>query len=239
MSRVFRTQSHPRRALSPVSRLKTGDKAASLPDPATLVSRAKEEAESILAQAKQEAAALLDEARAQRDSLVAEAREAGREEGRRDGHAAGLLEAESLIKEAADALSAARGAYAEMLKESEPKLLALAVEVSRRVVTDSFSADQSLALELIRKGLGALKDEREFSLRVDPALVTLIEGEKDALSREFGARSIEVIGDPDICGGAVIMTPHGYVDVTVESQIRNISTALAEARKKAMGLEPQ
>lgn len=244
MSRVFRAQSPAQRPLCPAVRRKEREaqpqaQVARLPDPAVIVAKAREEADAILADAKEQAAALIEQAEAERDRIAAEARAAGRNDGYIDGHAKGLAEAESLINEAQEALLSARAAYAQMLKDAEPKLLALVMEVSRRVVNEAFSADPDLCIDLVRKGLEALKDEREFSLRVDPSIVSLIEGEKEGLAREYGARSIDVVADPEVTGGAVIRTPHGYVDVTIESQIRNISMALAEARKKAMGIELQ
>lgn len=239
MSRVFRAQSRPQRALPAVSKARVPAEVPSLPDPAALVAAAKEEAETVVASAIEEAAALVERSRAEAERVATEAREAGHNDGYLDGHAKGLAEAESLAKEARLALETARTAYSGMLKEAEPRLLALVMEVSRRVVTDSFAADSQMVLDLIRKGLDALRDEREFSLRVDPALVALIEGQAEVLGKEYGAKSIDVVGDPDVSGGAVILTPHGYVDVTIESQIRNISLALAEARKRAMGTELQ
>jgi flagellar assembly protein FliH len=240
LSRVFRTRSRLQRALPPPPvQPKIEEDPVQLPDLEAMAAEAKREAEALLAKAKEEAESLLQEALARREDVLAEAREAGRDEGYAEGHSKGLSEAEGIIREAEEVLESARGAYKAMLAEVEPKLLALAIEVARRVVNDSFEADSTVVLELIRKGLASVRDEREFQLRVDPSLVALVEGEKEALCQEVGAKSIEVVGDAEVSGGAVVRTPHGFVDVTIESQIRNVAHALAEARKKVIGAETQ
>lgn len=239
MSRVFRSQPAPLRRIKPAQAAMEPRKAEVLPDPREIVAEAREEAEAILEEARRQAQSIVEEARAESERIAEAAREAGRNDGYVDGHEKGLAEAQHLVDEAQAALQAARDAYGEMLAESEPRLLALVVEVGRKVLGDAFAQDPGVILGLIRKGIAALRDEREFSVRVPPELVSLVEGETPVLRREYGARSIDVVGDPEVTGGAIVLTPHGFVDVTIESQIRAIATALAEARKKALGIEVQ
>jgi flagellar assembly protein FliH len=237
LSRVFRSQ--PIRIRRPVPKPVEIEARIEqrLPDPAEILDAARKEAQAILDEAREEAEALIGRARDEAGKIANEAREAGRNRGYSDGHAEGLAEAQKLVEEAGAALEAAREAYSRMLADSEPRLLALVIEISRKVLGDAFEADPKVVLDLIRQGLTALRDEREFSLKVPPELVSLVEGEVPTLKREFGARSMEVVGDPEIAGGAIVSTPHGYVDVTIESQIRSIAIALAEARKKVLGVE--
>jgi|LSQX01.2.fsa_nt_gb flagellar assembly protein FliH len=237
LSRVFRSQ--PIRIRRPVPKPVEIEARIEqrLPDPAEILDAARKEAQAILDEAREEAEALISRARDEAGKIANEAREAGRNRGYSDGHAEGLAEAQKLVEEAGAALEAAREAYSRMLADSEPRLLALVIEISRKVLGDAFEADPKVVLDLIRQGLTALRDEREFSLKVPPELVSLVEGEVPTLKREFGARSMEVVGDPEIAGGAIVSTPHGYVDVTIESQIRSIAIALAEARKKVLGVE--
>jgi len=208
-----------------------------LPDPAEVLEKARQEAQAILEEAREEAEALVSRAREEAGEIAAKAREAGRNEGYYEGRDEGLAEAQKIVNEAKAALQAARDAYSQMLVDSEPRLLALVIEISRKVLGDAFGADPKVIIGLIRQGLAALKDEREFSLKVPPELVSLVEGQVPTLRREFGARSMDVVGDPEVAGGAIVSTPHGYVDVTIESQIRSIAIALAEARKKVLGVE--
>lgn len=76
----------------------------------------------------------------------------------------------------------------------------------------------------------ALGDERRLLLRVNPKLLAFVEGTKQGLEREFGVEITEVIGDPSISAGAVVETPSGQLDATIETQIENLAKAIGEAR---------
>ncbi len=141
------------------------------------------------------------------------------------------------MKQAEETLELATDAFQAMLTESEPKLLALALATARRVSSDALRSDPDVVLDLIRKGMDALRDEREFSLRVDPKLLSIVEGAREDLGKEFGARSLEVLGDSTVEDGSLVRTPHGFVEATIGAQIENLASALAEARKRAVGEE--
>lgn len=201
-------------------------------DPAAVLEEAQIRAKEIVADAQAEASALAGRAAAEAQKCRQDAISAGREEGYRAGYEAATQETSSLIAEAREALAAAREAFSEMAATAEPRMLALALDSAKRITSEALSVNPEIVLDLIRKGMSAMKDEREFSLRVDPDLVALVEGSADGLGKEFAARSVEVVPDDSAKGGAIVRTPHGFVDVTLESQIRNISLALAEARKR-------
>lgn len=233
MSRVFRSlQKAPRTVQGSRARGRPGDPAR---DPVLLLKELERKASETLAAAREEASSLVERAIAEAAGIRGQAAESGLKEGYEDGYEAGLRQTQELVGQAESALDAARGAYRSMLREAEPKLIALALDTAKRVAADSIRTEPHVLLDMVRRGLDALKDEREFSLRVDPELVAVVDGARDDLGREYAARSIEVVPDDDVKDGAVIRTPHGFVDVTLESQIRNISIALAEARKRAVG----
>jgi flagellar assembly protein FliH len=190
-----------------------------------------------LTSAREEAAEILEAARAESAALRERAAEEGYKDGLDKGYEEALAKVEGLISQAEATLQLAGQAYDSMLQEAEPRVLALALSTAKRIASDSLRCEPEVALDLIRKGMTALRDEREFSLHCDPALVSILEGAKDDLGREFGARSIEVMPDSSACDGARVVTPHGFVDVTVASQLKNLTLALAEARKRTVGGE--
>ncbi len=148
MSRVFRSQPAPLRRIKPAQAAMEPRKAEVLPDPREIVAEAREEAEAILEEARRQAQSIVEEARAESERIAEAAREAGRNDGYVDGHEKGLAEAQHLVDEAQAALQAARDAYGEMLAESEPRLLALVVEVGRKVLGDAFAQDPGVILGL-------------------------------------------------------------------------------------------
>ncbi len=231
LSRVFRAQTKAPRA---VQVAKTHDPAEQA-DPAFVLQDAERRAGEALAAAREEAAALVQAATAEVATMREQLAESAYREGFEKGYQAGYQQAAEVIGQAEAVLAEARQAFDAMVKQSEPKMLGLALDTARRIASDALKSDPDVVLEMVRRGMSALRDEREFSLHVDPELVSIVEGERDDLGRQFGAKSLEVVADESAAGGAIVRTPHGFVDVTIESQIRNLSVALAEARKRAVG----
>ncbi len=228
MSRVFRSQQRTPRTVQ-VSRAR-GRPEDAITDPVLFLKEIERKASETLASAREEASSLVEAATAESAGIRSRAAESGSKEGYEEG----LRQAQEILDQAQSALDAARGAFEAMLKEAEPKILALAMDTAKRIAADAIRTEPGVLLDMVRRGLDAVKDEREFSLRVDPELVALVDGARDDLGREYAARTIEVVPDERVKDGAVIRTPHGFVDVTVESQIKNISVALVEARKRAV-----
>jgi len=191
-----------------------------------IVKSAEAEASQILSKAKEAAEKASFEAR--RDGF-----QDGYREGYREGLESGLKDAEKYLEEAKKALGAAKESFEAILEEREPELLALSLEVAKRIVGDALREDPELILGMLRRGIEALGDEREYSIRVDPHLVAFLAGQKEELVKQYNAKSLEIMGDPSVGEGLIIETPHGTVDARVLSQIENIASAIKEARKKS------
>lgn len=196
---------------------------------------AKRAASDIIESARREAQNILESAAREREEVFQRARREGYEAGYKEGLEDAAAEGESLLVQAREALEDARSSLPAMLKELEPRILALCLEISRKVLGRELRENPETILDMARQGLKALKDEREFSLRVNPSLVALLDGSKDELVAEFSAKSFEVIGDDEIPpDGVVVKSPHGLVDARIETQITNIARAIAELRQKAL-----
>lgn len=232
MSRVFRSlEKSPRPASISGARPSLRPE---INDPGALLREARAKADEILSSAREEASRIVAEARDEATAIAKRASEEGYREGFDRGLQDGFGQVSSLLEEARTALDGARSAFEQMARDAEPKMVALALEAARRVAAEGIRTDPAILLDMVRRGMGALRDEREFSLRVDPELVAIVEGARDQLSKEYAVRSMEIVPDPAVKDGVVVGTPHGFVDVTIEAQIRNISQALAEARKRSV-----
>jgi flagellar assembly protein FliH len=186
-------------------------------------------------EARAEARSVLGEAETERSSVLEAARAEGHEQGYRVGYTEGLTEAQSYVEKAKAALCDAEAAYQAMLAEAEPRLLALSMTAAKRVASEALKTDPDVARDLIRRGISALRDENEFRVMVDPDILSIMEDGGSRLAAEFGGRSVELAPDPSVDAGAVVKTPHGFVDATVSSQIRCLAEALSEARKRSAG----
>ncbi len=198
-----------------------------------VLEQARYEALAIRRQAEKEAALVVENAELKAVEYRKQSEKAGFDEGFKSGLHTGLNEAQSLVDQAGQILEASKNARARYVEQAEPKLLALVLEVARKVVGESLSYDPELIISMLRQGIEAIGDERRFSLRVNPKLVAFIEGGKEGLQRQFGAEIVEVIGDHSISAGAIVETSHGQIDATIDTQIENLAKAIGEARNCA------
>lgn len=195
-----------------------------------LLEQARREASAIRQQAEEEANLILEKARLEAVECRKKAEREGFDTGYRSGLDKGLDEAQRFVEQAREALAASREAYAKYIYDAEPKLLALVLEAAKKVVGEALTHDPELIISMLRQGMEALGDERRLLLRVNPKLLAFVEGTKQGLEREFGVEITEVIGDPSISAGAVVETPSGQLDATIETQIENLAKAIGEAR---------
>lgn len=208
-------------------------------DPAAILKKAQDHAVALVAKAREESLHMVETARQKAAAKYDEAMQEGYGTGYEKGLQEGIEEAHKLVLEAERVLQAARDSFEAMLREAEPMLLALSLEAASRILRREFQTDPGQTLQVIRQGMAALRDEREFSLVVNPCLQEMVGDACEVLKREFGASSVEVAADSEVGDGAIVRTPGGFVDVTVEGQIKNLALALGEARRRNPGVSGQ
>lgn len=186
----------------------------------------------LLESAKAEAHEIVEEAKKKASEYHEESRKAGFSQGYNEGFQKGLSEAEQLISQAKKVLEQSKTAFSQYLETCEPYLLAMTLEIAKKIVGDAIQCDPEIALSMIRQAISVLDDESSITINVNPEIVAIIEGSKQNLDGQYNNRSIEVVGDPSISIGALLESPIGQVDATIETQIANIARAIGEARTR-------
>lgn len=228
MSRVFRVETG-RCVWIPPTYEETHEGLPNI-DPEAILDKAISQASTIREKAKHEAALVVKDAKTKALECRRQAEKSGYEAGRKKGITEGLNQAQELVNQAKAVLEASKHAYDRYIEQVEPKFLALVLEVARKVIGESLAYDPELILFMMRQGLKAMDDVNEFTLRVNPKLVALIEGGKQDFQTQHNIRSIEVIGDDSVLDGVIVETSCGQIDATVDTQIENIAKAIGEAR---------
>lgn len=228
MSRVFRSRKRP---LPPIQLADREMGRAGLLAPEAIIEKAREEAGRTLEEARREADRILGEAREAAEGLSSEAKSEGFDKGYKTGMEDALAKAQSFLDQAVETLSEAKSAFSNMRTEAEPMLVAIAVDVAKRIVGEALACDPELVLSMVREGMAALDGEAEYVVRVKPAVKDLLDGWKENLRQESGAKRIEICADETLGDGCLIRTPHGFVDARVDTQISNLAQALGEARR--------
>lgn len=168
-------------------------------DDRNLISRAREEAQSI-----KEAAA-------------------------KEGYEAGLNQAKADVAEVKDAIMAFLGAEQKVFDYIAPSLLEISVDIAKKIIKKELQEDPSIILENISEVLrGLSKEESKITLKVNPLQVSLLKMEIPSLISDMGldAKVMIVPDDTIMEGGCVVTTVNGVIDATIETQLSVISEAL-------------
>lgn len=168
-------------------------------DDRNLISRAREEAQSI------------------KESAV------------KEGYQEGLEQAKADIQEVRNAITAFLEAKQQVFDYIAPDILEISVEIAQKIIKKELQQDPNVILDNILALLkGLSKDETKITLRVNPAQVSLLKTEVPSLLEEAGldAKILVVPDDSIMEGGCVVTTTNGVIDATIETQLAVISEAL-------------
>lgn len=170
----------------------------------------------MVAAAEEEARAIRQGAEAERRRVLAEAAERGRTEG--------MARVGALLADAAAERDRAIAA-------AEPEIVALAIEIARKVLARELSEGGArAAVDLAARAVAGARRRRLVALRVSPA-------DADAV-RQCGARlaalveegTLSIREDPALAPGDVVVeTEAGRIDARVETQLALLAAAIEEA----------
>ena len=170
-------------------------------DDRNLISRAREEAESI--------------------------KEASAKEGYQDG----LNQAKADIDEVKNSITAFLGAKQAVFDEVTPYVMEISLDIAKKIIKREIEQDASIILDNIQQLLKTLsKEETKITLKVNPIQVSLVKSEVPEIMGNVGLDAkIMVVPDETIMeGGCLLETTNGVIDATIETQLSVISEALKE-----------
>lgn len=170
-------------------------------DDRNLISRAREEAQSI-----KEAAA-------------------------KEGYQAGLAQAKADIDDVKNAITSFLGAKQEVFDYIAPDILEISVDIAQKIIKKELQQDPTIILDNIMEILkGLSKEETKITLRVNPVQVSLLKTEIPNLLSNAGldAKVLIVPDETVMEGGCMVTTTNGVIDATIETQLAVISEALKE-----------
>ena len=146
-----------------------------------------------------------------------------------EGYNAGLAQAQADMENFRNTIGAFLGAEDRVFQEIAPNILALAMEISEKIIKTEVKSDPQIVLNTILDILKTLsKNEPKIILRVNPLQVQYI---KDTLPEEVRLLGMEaklsIISDEAITeGGCIVQTNNGLVDASIEAQLEIVQNAL-------------
>jgi len=181
---------------------------------------AHQKAKDIIDLADQKAASIIERAQAEREATLASAREQGRQEG---------------LAQATEVILRAKQQASQIIEDSEPQIVKLALAVAEKVIGRLLEDDSELVLSTTAVAIESVRHQRELVLRVNPEDAVLLRNSRKKLMDMLGrTKDIAVREDAEVArGGCIIETEHGTVDAQLKTQLAMLEQALLGDQKKA------
>lgn len=170
-------------------------------DDRNLISRAKEEANSI------------------------------REAAAKEGYQEGITSAKEDIQKVRESLETFLNAKQEVYESIAPDILEISLDIAKKIIKKEMSENPEILLENIKDILkGLSKEETKIMLKVNPSQAAILKQEIPEMINMAGleAKIIIVPDENTMEGGCLLTTSNGVIDATIETQLEIISEALKE-----------
>lgn len=170
-------------------------------DDRNLISRAKEEANSIRIAAQQE------------------------------GYEEGLKAAQEDIQLLREGIENFFGAKQAVMDSIAPDILEVSLDIAKKIIKKEAAENPDIILDNIKSILKDLsKEETKITLKVNPAQVALLKQEVPEIVSMSGmeAKVLIIPDENTLEGGCLVTTTNGVIDATIETQVEIISEALKE-----------
>ena len=166
---------------------------------------------------------LVSRAREEADSI--------REAARKEGYQAGLEQVQGDLAEFRNAIAQFMNAPNDVYGYIAPDILEISVDIAQKIIKKEIEQDPQVLFNTIVDVLKTLsKEEPKVTLQVNPAEVNEVKQAVPELL-DLAGLSTKVVVLPDEMiseGGCIVTTDNGVVDATIETRINLVSEALRE-----------
>ena len=154
-----------------------------------------------------------------------------RESASKEGYQAGLEQAKADIDALKQTLTAFMNAPQDVYEQIAPDILEISVDIAKKIIKKEVSEDPQVLMNTIVEVMkGLSKEETKVVLRVNPTQVDITKQSVPEILNLAGMDTkVVVLSDENITeGGCMVTTTNGVVDATIETQLSVISEALRE-----------
>lgn len=204
-----------------------------------LLQNAKLQAASILKSAneqqlleKEKAAAELESwKRVEHEKVIGELEDI-KQKGWNEGYDHGMQEAvseyTSKIQLAQVILDKAYKEKQEIIKEAEPFVIQLSVEIASKIIQKELETKPEVLIEMIKQNLVYSNERSMISICVSPDDFSFVQNQRNQLLESLeGQIEVKILPEHSIeKGGCVIRTSYGSIDARIDVQLKEIKQAL-------------
>ena len=166
---------------------------------------------------------LVSRAREEADSI--------REAARNEGYQAGLEQARAEIQQVRESFEMFMSAPQAVYEQIATDILQISVDIAQKIIKKEIEEDSQVLINTIVDVLkGLSKDENKISLRVNPVQADVVKQQVPEILNLAGLDAkVSVLADEEVTeGGCLVTTANGIVDATIETQLSVIYEALKE-----------
>ena len=166
---------------------------------------------------------LVSRAREEADSI--------REAALKEGYQAGLQQAKSDLQEFRESLTQFMNAPNDVYGYIAPDILEISVDIAKKIIKKEIEEDPQVLFNTIVDVLKTLsKDEAKITLQVNPSEANALKQAVPEILDTAGLNAkVIVLPDEEVSeGGCLVTTDNGVVDATIETRIDLITEALRE-----------
>ncbi len=166
------------------------------------------------------------ELEAQHNRELEKARQSGVEQGFRQARQEASAEMEGALDRLACSIQEITQVKRKARNEAEGELVMLTLAIARRILHREVMTDPDSLHGLVHAALQKLQNREILKIRVFPAGVPTV---RAAVERRGGLSNIEIMGDPALeTGGVIVETSLGELDASVETQLKEIERGFAD-----------
>ncbi len=174
------------------------------------------------------------EKRQRLSTIEMEAYEKGFEQGQKDGLALGQKRIDEIAKRMENLITELSKLKEQIYKEAEQEILALSLEIARKIVKREVTTSPEIILNSIREAARFLTERTKLKIFLNPDDLETVKENIAELGVKNKIENIEIVEDVSINkGGCILETGFGKINATIEDQFEAIKNALVEKLSKS------
>ncbi|WP_175480311.1 flagellar assembly protein FliH [Gracilibacillus ureilyticus] len=187
-----------------------------------------EETNRKLEQTNEEINALREQWEQERAQYVEQAQQEGYQQGFRQGEQDSLAQYQSLIDQANATVDLANQDYLRKLSQMDEQILQIAMAVAEKVIDITLEDNKESFYQLVKKALEQVKEQPSIKIYIHPDHYQLLSDNKEELQTiTYNQAELSIYNDSSLSNGqAIIETPFGKIDASVETQLEEIRNKL-------------
>ena len=196
----------------------------------SMLDKAREQAQRIVEKAQIEAQSIENEAVDRARQIMARAKEEGYQDGLKRGTASAEAKLIPLLETTAKVAEKAKVERAQLIKESEQSIVALAIDIAKKIIDEEVSANPDLIAKAVDRAIQKVNSEGPVRIRLNPEDLALLAPYWDRI-KGSGDKPMkwETVADEQVGrGGCVIDTRYGVIDARIETQLCKVGRTLIE-----------